>query len=325
MTDQCNSSSRFLKWVRGLFWVILCIYGTVAALILGIRFILLPHVGDYKDDISGKLSERIGVRVHFDDIAPKWSSYWPILRISGLTVGDDSSRPQLTIEHAEARLSWTSFFQLSPNFQLIRLNGVDLSIARTGDASFLIGGIPLELSSGAKDSPVLNWLLNQGRIEIEGVRANYRDATQSDVQCSIDNASLSFIQDAQGWHAGVQGLFSIGETRSPVDFRIKNHSALLQTKSDWTHWRGSFFLKAPQVDAAVAFLAVARDARHRAAERLELRQELGELLRLLRASARAVLGIKVQDKREMVSGGEQVAVCIGQGESGVHGRDSSFC
>ena len=94
--------------------VLLTAYFIFALLILGLRYVLLPHVEDYRGDLERLLSSSLELPVAIGHIDAHWNGLNPWLSLHGVQLHDRQHRPALTLDNIEAELSWTSllFFDL---------------------------------------------------------------------------------------------------------------------------------------------------------------------------------------------------------------------
>ena len=65
-------------WVS-FFWGVVLFYFLFCALVLATRWVLLPQVDKYKDDIARFLSDSLHAEVSIGRVSPRWDTFWPQL------------------------------------------------------------------------------------------------------------------------------------------------------------------------------------------------------------------------------------------------------
>ena len=76
--------------------------------IIVLRYLVLPHIDDYKPKIVQGLSQVLGQKVTIGNIYANWDSLNPHLSIFNVDIYDKQNRVALSFQHIEGSLSWTS-------------------------------------------------------------------------------------------------------------------------------------------------------------------------------------------------------------------------
>jgi uncharacterized protein YhdP len=79
---------------RCLFWAVLIVYCVAAAGFLGVRYWVLPRVGEWRPQIEAYASEALGARVSIGGIQANWQGLNPRLDLTAVQVVDqDDATP----------------------------------------------------------------------------------------------------------------------------------------------------------------------------------------------------------------------------------------
>lgn len=255
MTGQRSGANRFAGWAKAAGKILLAVYFLFALAVIAFRYALLPHADSFREEIAASLSKASGAEVRIERIAPAWKAFYPVIEIDGLEIREPGKEKGLAIEKAEGELSWESIPRLAPVFRRLSLSAPELSVRRTGDAAFVVGGLEVKLDPETDDSPALGWLMEQGRVSIRGASVTYRDErTEGLPELRLANAAFAFAQTLRGWEAGLQGELSAdGAAPSPLDLRAEISRSLMHRNSDWKKWEGRLYANVRDLDFPALF------------------------------------------------------------------------
>src|SRR5574337_614541 len=107
---------RVRRLLRGLLLISLALYFAFGALVLGLRYLVLPWIDDYRGRIEALASEALGRPVRIGSLAADWSGLRPRLHLRQFTLADDAGQPALQLEQVDAVLGWSSLALLRPYF-----------------------------------------------------------------------------------------------------------------------------------------------------------------------------------------------------------------
>lgn len=164
------------KTLRVLLIGLLLAYFVAASAMLGIRYLVLPHIDAWRPEIEKRLSNALGAQVTMGEVAASWSGLNPTLALENLRLRDRQTNQELLyVPDAFAVVSWRSIFALDLRLRQLEINGVHLSGSRRPDGRIVLAGTLLDEASNDRfkfstDAPSVRWLLNQGLIVV-------RDAT----------------------------------------------------------------------------------------------------------------------------------------------------
>ena len=117
---------------RTLVWVFWIVYFGFVALVLLLRYSILPNIETYRPDIEQMVSQHLGQPVSIGRVEASWDGINPDLTLRDVRVADVQGRPALAFSEVEAILSWWSV----PTCSLA------CAIRKTGAPSFCSGMEP---------------------------------------------------------------------------------------------------------------------------------------------------------------------------------------
>lgn len=178
-------------------------YFLAAVTMLTVRYVVLPHVNEWRPQIEQQVSASLGVSLSIGEIAANWSGINPTLSVDRLEIRDQQGQTLLSIPQAFAIVSWRSLFLLQPRFAFLELTGVSLNATRHENGELSIAGKRLDGASAPEhdswiDVPAINWLLKQNKIVLHDASLQWRDLMRqapdlvmSNIDVAVENGLLS--------------------------------------------------------------------------------------------------------------------------------------
>lgn len=187
----------FQKTLRTLIIGLLMLYFAAATTMLGVRYLMLPHINTWRPEIERRLSDALGAQVTMGEIAASWSGLNPSLALENLRLRDRTTNQELLyVPDAFAVVSWRSLFALDIRLRQLEINGVHLSASRRTDGLFVLAGSVLDAQSDEKvsfsaNTPALRWLLTQGEIVVRNATFAWDDQFRSAPELVIAGIDFS--------------------------------------------------------------------------------------------------------------------------------------
>ncbi len=144
-----------------------------AVVVLTLRYWVLPHVDEYREQIVDGLSRAIHQRLQIGRIEGDWDGYRPRLILREVSLLDAQGQERLRLEQVDSTLSWLSLFAGELRFNSIELEHLSLEIRRDQSGQLLVAGIPVGQSGG--EGGLGDWLLAQHRIVVRDSRLTWVD------------------------------------------------------------------------------------------------------------------------------------------------------
>ncbi|MBK9445069.1 MAG: TIGR02099 family protein [Betaproteobacteria bacterium] len=225
-------------------WLVLLAYFAFAALILTLRYSVLPNIEHYRGDIEQMATQALGLPVRIGGITAAWDGLQPDLALSEVTVADAEGRPALAFSRIEAILNWSSLARRQLRLSLLAIDEPVLHIRRDTKGGLQIAGIPV--SEGESDANVADWVLAQKRIRINGATLVWEDELRAAPPLILEDLNLAVDNDGSHHRFGLTAL-PPEALAARIDIRGNLHGddlARLDT------WKGQLFAELDYVDLA---------------------------------------------------------------------------
>lgn len=220
------------KFLRVTFWALWLLYVIAALVLLGMRYVVLPRIDDWRPRIEQYASQALGAPVHIGQIQADWSGLHPRLALRDVRIDGADGAAVLSLPTVEAVVAWRSVLRGEPRLRSLRAQGLDLTLRRDADNRLWVAGRSLNLSAqGADDpfnAPALRWLARQGEVALRGATVRWLDEQRgapelvlNDVSAVIRNGLLSHRFSVKATPpAGLAGLLQV---RGAVDRFLLGH------------------------------------------------------------------------------------------------------
>ena len=176
---------RLLVWSGFAAWLLF------VALVLVLRYGILPRVADYKAEIEQAATRAVGQPVSIGSIAARWQGLNPDLVLTDVRLLDAAGEPAFTLARVDSVLSWQTLWRLRPTLSLLAFDGPVLHVRRDGAGRITVAGIA---TTGESDPAFAEWLLEQKRIRIRDATIVWEDQLRGapplvleDLQFGLDN------------------------------------------------------------------------------------------------------------------------------------------
>ncbi len=176
---------------RMLGWTLLVSWLLFVALVLVLRYVVLPSVGDYQAEIEQAASNAVGQPVKIGKISARWSGLNPDLVLDQVTIEDKQGLPAFSLQQVESVLSWQSLVRLRPILSLLAFDGAVLHVRRDANGKITLAGVDAE---GESDPALAEWLLEQPHVRVRNATIVWDDRLRKaaplvleDLQFGLDN------------------------------------------------------------------------------------------------------------------------------------------
>lgn len=171
-------------------------YFLAAVTMLSVRYLILPHVNEWRPQIERYVSASLGVPLKIGQIEASWSGVNPTLKVNQLEIRNNDGQTLLSVPDAFAIVSWRSLFLMQPRFAFLELNGVSLSATRHENGDISIAGKRLDGDSAPEqdswhDVPAINWLLKQNKIVLHNASFKWSDLHRKAPDLVLTNIDMA--------------------------------------------------------------------------------------------------------------------------------------
>lgn len=231
---------RGLRW---LGWGLLAVYFAFVALVLVLRYAVLPEVHRFQPQIEAAASQALGLPVRIGHLQARWNGLNPGLVLEDVRIFDGGSSPALTLERVEGVLSWQTLWRGQPRFALLALERPALQVRRDAAGEIFVAGIS---TAGDGDPRALQWVLDQGRIRIQGATIAWEDELRQAPALILEDLHLEL--DNSGRHHRF-GLTALPPAALASSLDIRGH--LRGRASDGLEeWEGEVYTRLDYADLA---------------------------------------------------------------------------
>ncbi|MBI4290349.1 MAG: TIGR02099 family protein [Betaproteobacteria bacterium] len=230
--------------MRVALWSVLVVYFAAAALILGLRYWVLPNVASYVGVIEQAVSRTIGERVTIGAIRAGWQGLQPELDLTDVRIHDRAGRLALSLPVVEATVSWASVVYGTIRFHSLVLERPDLAIRRDTAGSLFVAG--MELKDDVSRPDATNWLLSQRELVIRDARLTWDDEHRAAPRLVLSGVTFA-IHNSGDLHRFALRAQAPKELASALDVRGELRGTSLEQLRDWT---GRLFAELDYVDLA---------------------------------------------------------------------------
>lgn len=177
---------RWLAWAAFVLWLLF------VALVLVLRFAVLPRIADYRGDIERAATVAIGQPVSIGSIEARWRGLNPDLVLDDVVVADRQGVPAFSLSRVEGVMSWQTLLRWRPTLALLAFDRPVLHVRRDANGRITVAGIATE---GESDPAFAEWVLEQKRIRIRDATIVWEDRQRKapplvleDLQLALDNS-----------------------------------------------------------------------------------------------------------------------------------------
>ncbi|WP_089340929.1 YhdP family protein [Burkholderia singularis] len=234
---------------KGVLAIAIAVYFIAAALFLGLRYLLLPRIDEFRPRIESFVSEKLHAELRIGRLAPHWSGMQPGVDITSLTIRDRHGKLALSVPHASAALSWRSLAQLAPTLSSLVVDAPDLLAERSADGTLFIAGVAVPTTTKTHaDDTFSAWLLKQEAIVLRGGTLRWRDAQHDAPELALNGIRIAVLNDGLIHRLALQAPANGTLLRGPLDFRARFTHKPLAPVGKPSNWTGDAYLSTGPVD-----------------------------------------------------------------------------
>ncbi|MGB6006820.1 YhdP family protein [Castellaniella sp.] len=177
-------------WSRRVLAVLLSLYFGLGVTLLAGRYLILPHLDDWRPQIAAHLSQRVGAQVSLGSIRVSWRGWNPQFDLSQVRVTDDQGHALLTAPSVRAGLNWAALLPGRQGVLRLRVQGMDLGLTRLPDGQFSLLGQVVELDQQADSVTMpawLQWVLDQPLISFQDATLRWHDQRRGAPELTLRN------------------------------------------------------------------------------------------------------------------------------------------
>ncbi|WP_323011419.1 YhdP family protein [Castellaniella sp.] len=228
-------------WWRRLLLILLVLYFSLGLGLLAVRYLLAPHLNDWRPQIAAQLSHLSGTQASLGDIRLSWQGWNPRLEIQDLRLTDVSGQFKLAVPALKAYLDWMPSM-LSGRLSL-QVQGMDISLGRLADGRLHLLGYPLDSQTDTDQDALpgwLQWVLAQPLISFRDTTLRWHDQQAGTPELMLANVQAVLQQQgdqAVGLALSAQAP-TAGDAALDVRLQVTDGQALAQGRlpAQWRAW-----------------------------------------------------------------------------------------
>ncbi len=234
-----------MRLVRLVGMMALGSFALFALLSLAVRYVLLPQIPAYRDNIAAALSKRIGAQVEIDAIATGWLGWNPKLVLDGVRLRErGASAPAIDLPHVELVASWTSILHADLRLRALAIDRPVLAAARDADGRLHVAGLEFEPGEAGSAPGLVPWVLRQREIVVRDATLTWTDELRAAPTISIENVDLRLTAERGRHRFGARGV-PPPELASPFELRGEVADP---PDGDWQRASGRTYLRVDYAD-----------------------------------------------------------------------------
>jgi uncharacterized protein (TIGR02099 family) len=232
-------------WVyRAITWAVIACGFVFALVIFGVRYWLLPNIGNYREPIAQQLSEATRQRITIGTLDGHWSGLNLQLTLGDIVVYDRANQPALKLERVDSTLSWWSLILWEPRFDSIELRRPELNVKRDARGTISIAG--LVVNEQTDGGGLSDWLLRQNEIGIRDAAITWQDEMRAAPKLALQHVDFRFENDGRHHRFGLRAV-PPESLATPLDVRGDFTG---RTVTDLGQWNGQLFAQLDYTDIA---------------------------------------------------------------------------
>lgn len=215
------------------------------ALVIGLRYLVLPNINEYREPIARAVGEAAGQRVSIGAISGSWQGYRPELRLNNVQVFDAQGDPVLVLERVETVLSWLSLLLAEVRFHSLEIHEPEIEVRRDSAGVLWVAGIAV---GRKRDGGFADWLLAQRHMVVRDARLAWQDEARGVPELKLEKVNLQLDSDGENHRFGLTGS-PPSEVASQIVVRGEFRG---RTFRDLRAWRGRLYAESVYANLAQA-------------------------------------------------------------------------
>lgn len=241
---------RLLRRVlSGLSFVVVTAWSLALIAWLTLHWGILPRLDQWRPEIEAQASGALGVPVRIERLSVRSSGWMPTFEVDGLRLLDGQGRDALRLTRVVAALSPQSLLVLEPRFAQLLVEDVSLDIRRSLDGAIHVAGLDLsgDVTAGAADPALLDWLLRQEELVVRRGRVVWTDERRDAPALALSEVDIVLRNGLRRHELRLDGT-PPAEWGERFTLRAQMNQRLLDRPSRWQGWSGEVYLGLPTAD-----------------------------------------------------------------------------
>lgn len=175
------------------------------ALVIGLRYLVLPRIDEYREPIAQAITRAVGQRVTIGSISGSWMGYRPEISLMTVKVFGADGQPALVLDRVSTALSWLSLLSAQWRLDSLAIYGPALEVKRDASGVFWIAGLAMQPQDGAGGG-FGDWLLAQRQVIVRDATITWLDEMRSAPKLQLDKVNFRLDRDGAVHRFGLTAL-----------------------------------------------------------------------------------------------------------------------
>ena len=235
-----------------LFWLFLGLWVGALALWLGLHWLILPRLDEWRPQVEAQASRALGHPVQIGRIAAQGAGWVPAFVLQDVVLRDARGREALRLPQVSAALSVPSLLALRLRFDQLLIEDARLEVRRDAQGRWHVAGLDVDLTQTAGEAGVdggaaADWLFEQHEFVIRGGVLRWVDELRGAAPLQLNDVLLVMRNPGRRHEFRLDATPPAGWGQR-FSLRALARSPLLARPGDWQRWKGTLYADLPDVD-----------------------------------------------------------------------------
>lgn len=232
-----QASFNALCWLGKL---LLVAYFIFCVLFLGLRYVVLPQISNYRVDVENVASKAIGRPVTIGAIDASWHGLRPFLSLDNVAIYGHDGDVALRLPKVSATVSWWSVMLADLRLHSLEIDKPDMDVERDANGNFYVAGMLIDMQKDG-DGKAANWILSQREIRIKDGQLRWQDKSRQAPELLLGDVNVVLHNEGRHHQFALKAT-PPAAIAAPLDVRAAfDHPYFSKKISDATRWTGTVY------------------------------------------------------------------------------------
>jgi uncharacterized protein (TIGR02099 family) len=190
---------RLWRAIEVLAWGV---FFACAALVLAVRFWVLPDIERYRDGIVAAISLGVGLPVKVNGIEAGWLGLRPQITLTDVRIYDAQGREALVLPSIHNVIAWRSLVEGDLRLHRLQIgDGLRLAVRRDAAGELYVAGLKMGRASGAGG---LGAVLGHGELVLQNAEIEWRDELRGAPPLVFSGLDLKVVSSEEALSLGLK-------------------------------------------------------------------------------------------------------------------------
>jgi uncharacterized protein YhdP len=235
-----NLHSTMKRLGRAIEFLAWALFFAAAALVLAVRFWVLPDIERHRERVVAAMSAAIGQPVRIGGIEARWLGLEPSIRLQDVRIHDGAGREVLSLPSIENRLALSSLVRGELKAHALAVDGLRLQVRRDADGALHIAGMKATGGDG-----FMRWVAAQDEIVLRDAHIEWHDEQRGAPPLALSALNLRLRNSGERRAIGLSAAVptALGST---IELRAELEGSLAAPAT----WSGRLFAELGYTDLA---------------------------------------------------------------------------